>query len=86
MRKLVKYKNKISKIITIVTVTAVTVTALLYIAYIIAISLYSYLYNRPIRLCVLLTAIAIVVAMIEQHKTTTNKHKQAHKHRQQQIK
>ena len=80
-----KKVKKIIKIINSLALLGGTLTSLLYILYIVAISVITYLHNRPIRTAVLCLAFGVIMMALDtiednkkkQAQTRVNRHKQA---------
>lgn len=73
-----KKTKKIIKFINSLALLGATLTSLLYFIYIIVISMYNYLYNRPIRTAVLCGAFGVIMLAldtIEQNKKKQKKTK-----------
>lgn len=73
-----KKTKKIIKFINSLALLGATLTSLLYFIYIIVISMYNYLYNKPIRTAVLCGAFGIIMLAldtIEQNKKKQKKTK-----------
>ena len=68
LRKIIKFMNKLALL-------GATLTSLLYILYIVAISVITYLHNRPIRMAVLCLAFGIIMMALD--TIEDNKKKQA---------
>lgn len=76
--------KKIIKFIKSLALLGATLTSILYFMYIIVISMYNYLYNRPIRTCVLCLAFGVIMMALD--TIEDNKKKQARANRCKQTK
>ena len=75
MRKI----KRIVKVLNSLALLGATLTSLLYFIYIIVISMYNYLYNRPIRTAVLCLAFGVIMMALD--TIEDNKKKQARTNR-----
>lgn len=75
VKKIIKFINKLALL-------GATLTSLLYFIYIIVISMYNYLYNRPIRTAVLCVAFGVIMMFIDEIDTQRTHAKQRKAHRQ----
>ena len=76
-KKIIKFLNKLALL-------GATLTSLLYFIYIIVISMYNYLYNRPIRTAVLCLAFGVIMLALD--TIEDNKKKQTRANRCKQTK
>ena len=68
VKKIIKFLNKLALL-------GATLTSLLYFIYIIVISMYNYLYNRPIRTAVLCGAFGIIMLALDTIENNKRKQK-----------
>lgn len=75
IKKIIKFLNRLLLL-------GATLTSLLYLIYIIVISMYNYLYNRPIRTCVLCLAFSVIMMALDEIDTNKHKHKKTNRTKQ----
>ena len=84
MAKEIRKIKRIVKVLNKLALLGATLTSLLYFIYIIVISMYNYLYNRPIRTAVLCGAFGVIMLALD--TIEDNKKKQARANRCKQAK
>ena len=78
--------KRIVKIIDRLVLLGATLTSLLYFIYIIVISMYNYLYNRPIRTAILCLAFGVIMFTLDTIEDNKKKQAQARANRCKQAK